>query len=209
MTRRVRRYLAASALVAALVGVSACDGDGEDPQTTGSETTSDETTTDPTTDEVTTDSGPTGEPPEVEEPSAPPEMQVDDATGAAATTDYFLALYDYVRGSGDARLWDALVTDECTWCVTVRDEAQSTYEEGGWIESPGLEFDIASARVRLPEGETDYYTVILDVDEPPFEIVSGDGSTSTSEGQSLRPLGVAVQYIDGGFKVVGVNYEID
>lgn len=206
MTRRLRRYLAAGAIVAALVGVSACDGDGEDPQTTGSETTSVETTTESTTDDVTTDTGPTGEPPEVEAPEVPPEMEADDATGAAAATWYFLELYDYTRASGDTALWEAMVTDDCGWCATVVDQVDQVYADGGYITGEGLSYDISLAEVELPS-ENPHYVVRLDATEAPFQIVRGDGSVVDREGQALEPLAVGLEYSDGSFRVVGVNFD--
>lgn len=213
--RTARRWLATATVAASALALAACDG-GEDPTTDPPETTVTEATTEPTepreptepTEDATT-GGPTGEPPEVEEPTAPPEMAVDDPTGAAATTYYFLNLYDYMRATGDTAAWEALSSPECEWCTGTMEDVLSLHAAGGWIESPGLDFDITTARVELPDSDHPYYTVRLRVVEPAFQQVSGDGTVQEGAETTLDPFIVAVAYAGGSFEVTGVNYAAD
>ena len=205
MNTHARRWLAAAAVAATALTLAACDGSGEEPPTTPTT----EATTEPTDDVTTADPSPTGqEIPDLEEPEAPPEMLVDDATGAVAATWYFLQLYDYSRATGSTALWGAMVTDECEWCAAVTEQVTDIYDDGGRIDAPGLTYDISTARVVMPDNEDPFYAVRLDVLEDAWNVVRNDGTVEEQPGQSLEPLAVAMQYQGGRFRVVAVNFAV-
>lgn len=206
MNAHARRWLAAAAVAATALTLAACDSDVEDPPPTTESST--EPTTEPSEDVTTEDPTPTATPPEVEEPEVPEEMLVDDVDGAAAASWYFLKLYDYMRATGDTTLWDSMTASECGWCEEVRTETVSTYQDGSRIESPGLDFDITEAGVRLPSEEADHYTVLLAVTEPAGTFVASDGATAEIPPQTLDPFGIALRYANGRFLVVAVDYEL-
>lgn len=203
MARRLR--LAAGVLIAVLA-LGACNGDTDDPETSTSSDTA-ESMEPTTTESSSSDSGSTATPPVVEEPTAPPEMAQDDTVGATATAYYFLLLFDYMRATGDTTVWDSLSAPECEWCTAMSEDARELHAEGGWIESPGMEFDITEALVNLPTPDVPHYTVLVNVVEPVFTQVNGDGTTIEGGDNHLEPMGIAVQYTNDGFRVVGVNYE--
>jgi hypothetical protein len=208
-TTTVRRLLHANAALALALTLAACDpGDGPDDPPTDAGSSEPTPTADPTTDASTdpTEPATTREPPDIEAPTPPAEMQQDDINGAAAATYYFLSLYDYMQATGDTSQWDAMSAN-CEWCVGTRDLIAGVYEEGGWIENGGLTFDITLSEVEYPGDGQDFYVTRLTVVEDPYVTVSSDGSVSESDGSTLDPMAIAVQFqAGGGYEVVAVNY---
>lgn len=204
---RAWRGLRLGLAIAVGLALAGCDGNGGQDPSTGPDTAETDTADESDTPTETESTSEQLEPPEVEKPTPPPAITTDDVNGASVATFYFLRLYDYIRATGDTADWDSLVSPDCEWCADVRSDAVALHEAGGWVQSPGLEFDISTAGVRPPGGDADFYTVLLKVTEPAFEVVYTDGTTEHGEGETFDPVGVGVRWESGRFVVVAVDYE--
>lgn len=206
--RLTRRRITAVIALAALLGLTACDGDPGEPGTTDETSTQDETTSEePTTEDPTTEES-TEPPVDIDEPEVPPEMLVDDHTGAAAAAWYYFELYDYARATGDTSAFERMSGDDCNWCATASTSVSEVYESGGRIDGADLVFDISAATVEPPAEARPYYAVRIDeATDASFIVVDSDRQATEQPEQVLSPLVVGVDFTGDRFVVVGVDYE--
>ena len=198
---RSGRVLAAVAVCAA-VALSGCDGGGEEP-TADPTTTAEPTTEEPTSEEPTSEAP---EPPEVESPTPAPETQTDDHVGAIWAARYFLDLYTYMRATGDTASFEAMSAPECGFCSSQVEVASDIHAAGGWVEGGSLEFDINEAAAAYPTEDEPNYVVRFTMTESPITIHEGDGTVDEIDSSEYR-VAIAMRFIDGRFRVFGVNAE--
>lgn len=200
-TRRARRRsLPLVCALAVVLGLGACDP-GDDPTDPG--TTVSGETTEPTTPESSeTPSGEIPTPPEVDQPVPPEEMGVDDREGAAAAAEFFFAVLDYARTTGDTRLLEALSSEDCDYCASMLDTINGLSEDGGWIRSAG--FVLEDIRVQYAD-DGEGYLVRFVLSVPELTVFYGDGSQEVIEAATHPNFALATRWSGDGFVVDGVN----
>lgn len=140
-------------------------------------------------------------PSDVQAPKPPENIRVDDGEGAIAAAGYLLSLYGYMQVTGDTGQWMAMSRPDCSLCSTSREVVENIHRNGGWVETDGLSFDLATASVALPDPEYDNYLVELPVAQEAGTIYYGDGRSATTEAAEPRPLLVGLIYANGRFLV--------
>ncbi|NNM45430.1 DUF6318 family protein [Knoellia koreensis] len=111
-----KRPLAVGAVVAAVVGLTACNGDGADPPTT---TTSGSSTSSATSSTTTTTSPSTTTAPTIDPASLPPEATQKTEAGAQAFAKFYWEQVGDSLASGDVRLLESLASPACEECTAV------------------------------------------------------------------------------------------
>lgn len=154
-------------LLAGLV-TTACGGpDPTDPVPAPTESATVDTT--PTT-ESPSSPGPEPWP----EPVRPEAMDRDDADGAQATAEYFMALYGYIFATGDLTEWTEMSHADCIFCAGAAERVTALHDSGGY--AVGGEFTIDDVIVLEPDAEDDAFRVGLIGEEAPSHEYSSSGA---------------------------------
>lgn len=138
MARATSHRTIAAATLATVVLLTGCSG-SEDPAGPASPSPSKS----PTEASASPSPSPSASP-AIVKPERPAAMQKQDAEGAAAAAEYFLALYNYTKDSGDTSEWEAMSHDACQFCRNVLERATEIQEndldiEGGDISAKVVE----------------------------------------------------------------------
>lgn len=189
------------ALAVGLV-VGACDP-GDEPTDPGTTSSSDETVTELETSESSeTPSADVPTPPELDQPVPPEDMGVDDRAGAAAAAEFFFAVLDFARTTGDTRLLESLSSPDCNYCASMLETIESLSADGGWIRSTGFVLD--DIRVQYTDDGAGYLVrFVLDV--PELTVYYGDGTQEVIEAASHPDFALSIRWSGGGFVVDGVD----
>ena len=132
----------------------------------------------------------------------PAEIGVDDRAGAAAAAEYFFAVLDHARTTGDTRLLESLSSPDCNYCLSMLQTIESLRADGGWILSAG--FVLRDIRVQYGEnGEGYLVRFVLEV--PELTVYHGDGSEEVIEAATHPKFALATTWDGDGFIIDGVN----
>lgn len=124
------------------------------------------------------------------EPVRPDAMDQDDAEGAQAAVEYFLALYPYTFATGDLEVWQEMSHPECRFCASVVDRVEDLHRGGGY--GSGGQVTVEEFRTLPPDDEFQHYRVGIRGTEEPSASHSASGEIldSSAGGDVFYTLGV-------------------
>lgn len=182
-------------LLAGLVTAACAGPEPDDPAPEPTETATAVDT--PTPAESEPAPGPTPWP----EPVRPEAMDRDDAEGAQAAAEYFMALYGYIFATGDLSEWSEMSYEDCVFCAGAAERVAELHDDGGY--AVGGEFTIDEVIVLEPDAEDDAFRVGLIGEEAPSQEYSSAGSLLESIPGGSTQYNFALQNDDGRWRVVG------
>jgi len=138
-------------------------------------------------------------------PSPPAVMSEPTPEGAIAAGTQFVALYDYAFSSGDARPLMAMSSEDCEYCVDVRDRVQEMVD-GGYSSIREPIRVVASDSTEIREDE--WFRVHLRTEQGPLSTVMPDGTQhQTSEGGTVDFI-FAISWLGDRWRVEAVSLEL-
>lgn len=202
MFGRMRRGMVATvvlALVATLLG-GCTGGNGEEPP---APTLSRSASPSPSAAPPTSEPSPTASPEETSfdasVPPVPPASLEGPPTKAAASevAQYFLALYPYMRATGDFAAWDALSGSPCDYCSNARKMVVAERQDGARGVGGRLEF----GQIETFDSRTHEYAVAVHFTEYPSRLVGPGGKVVEENRKTSRVVADMLVVWDGGWKV--------
>jgi len=136
----------------------------------------------------------------------PPEMERQDEVGAVAAAEYFMALYEYVLGTGDARSWIAASGNDCTFCSGLVTSVNARYADGGRFSRPSAT-RYAGYSVTSHDPSVGLFGVELTFASAGVTSINADGSIASSGASEAGTLVLAVLPAARGWVLLGGSAE--
>lgn len=147
--------------------------------------------------------GPAAGPPELSVPVAPPEMAVEDETGAVATVAFYWQLVTYARATGDTELLSGLASPECGYCAQEVAQIEGLHAEDRWAVQDSYLMEVAA--VAPPSADYPAYVVHFALTAPQAVVYSADGTSVAQEAATYPNFGFVLQWIGDGFAITGAS----
>ena len=139
-------------------------------------------------------------------PAKPPQMNEENAEGAAASVGYFLNLYRYAYVTGNTTELAKMSEDQCKFCRSTIDNATTLHNAGGWNDK--WEQEITNIRYYEKLDGYDFNRVEATVSRQTITSHPGGGAaTETSSPTENEILDFAVRYVGGRWMIGGVRVE--
>lgn len=120
------------------------------------------------------------------EPPAEPELTGVDVYNAYDLAKFYLALYPYVKATGDTELWEKYAHPDCEYCQTVLEAAVEDNKTGAWTD---FAYEVLGEAGFSAKGEFDYRIDLL-IDRKMIRYYGVDGVEETEPGQHNVVIGI-------------------